>query len=134
MNSVPNTVLRRAARFASLPIFLFVVAFLPFVTASSAAASSDDMVVIGAASVLDDADLSANRGGTVTITTTTVTSNQTLESTSTGNTMNVGGNLTNGPISVGDGFGGSGFGSYVMNTGNNSVINSGVSLSVLTLD
>ena len=75
--------------------------------------------------------MNANRGSGGVITTTNVASNQTLDSTSTGNTVNVTGNMTNGPISVGANFGVSGFGSYVMNTGNNAVINSGVSLSVL---
>jgi len=95
---------------------------------SAASARAD--VSLSGASALDDADMSHSRGGSVT-TTTTVTANQSMESTSSGNSMSVFGNMANGPITVGENFGGSGFGSYVMNTGNNTVINSGVSLSVL---
>jgi hypothetical protein len=94
--------------------------------------SQDTFTVSEAGDTLSDADMSAKRGGTET-NTITVTSQQTLNSTSTGNTVNVGGNLTNGAVTVGNNFGGSGFGSYVFNTGNNSTINSGVSVSVLSL-
>jgi hypothetical protein len=58
----------------------------------------------------------------------TLTSSQTLAASTTGNSLNVGGNLTNGDIAIGDNLGG--FGSYVMNTGNNSTINSAVSLNI----
>ncbi len=58
----------------------------------------------------------------------TLTSEQTLASTSAGNALNVGGDLVNGKISVGDNFGG--FGSYVMNTGNNTAINSAVTVNI----
>ena len=133
MNSVPNTILRRTARFTFFPASLLVLAFLIYAPAASAESLNSDSVVITENGALNAAVMGSNRGGTLTITTTTVTSDQTLESTSTGNSLNVNGNLSNGPISVGSNFGGSGFGSYVMNTGNNSVINSGVSLSVLTL-
>lgn len=83
------------------------------------------------ARALNDADMGALRAGYTVQNNTTVTSNQSMSATSSGNSVNVGGDMTNGSIS--GTFGGSGFGSYVMNTGNNAVINSGVSLSVLTL-
>jgi|GEM_PF-1942489 hypothetical protein len=130
MNNIPNTALCRTICLVYVPAFLFL--FASSAPAAEAAASDNDMVVIASADALSQADMSANRGGT-TVNTTTVTSNQTMDSTSSGNTVNVAGSLTNGPISVGSNFGGSGFGSYVMNTGNNSIINSGVSLSVLMM-
>jgi len=99
---------------------------------AACAGTANDSIVIAGAKDLDSESMSKSRGGTVTI--ATVTANQTMESTSTGNSMTVFGNLANGSITVGDTFGGSGIGSYVMNTGNNSVINSGVSLSVLMLE
>jgi len=55
-------------------------------------------------------------------------SEQALAAETTGNSLNVGGNLTNGTISLGDNL--SAFGSYVMNTGNNSTINSAVAVNV----
>lgn len=58
----------------------------------------------------------------------TVTSEQTLASSAAGNSVNVAGDLTNGTISLGDNF--SGFGSYVMNTGNNTAINSAVTVNI----
>ncbi|MDR3423790.1 MAG: hypothetical protein P4M13_01750 [Alphaproteobacteria bacterium] len=131
MTSIPNTALRRMVRLIYLPAFFFFFSSVPF--AHAATVSNDDNIVIGSADALSETDMSADRGSGGTVNITTVTSTQTMNSTSTGNTLNVGGSLTNGSISVGSNFGGSGFGSYVMNTGNNAVINSGVSLSVLTL-
>ncbi|NCC03333.1 MAG: hypothetical protein EOM37_04710 [Proteobacteria bacterium] len=61
----------------------------------------------------------------------TLSSSQSLSSATTGNSLNVGGNLSNGAINVGENFGG--FGSYVMNTGNNSTVNSAVSFNVQVL-
>lgn len=58
-----------------------------------------------------------------------IISNQTLQATESG-ALNVSGNLTNGSINVGSNFGGSGFGSYVFNTGNNTAINSAVAVNV----
>ncbi len=133
MNSIPNTAFRRTLCSAFLPAFLFFVASLPVASASLAAPSGDDTLVLTSVGALSTTDMDVNRGSGGTTTTVTVASNQTMDSTSTGNTLNVGGSLTNGPISIGNNFGGSGFGSYVMNTGNNSVINSGVSLSVLMM-
>ncbi|MDD3370335.1 MAG: hypothetical protein PHE27_00770 [Alphaproteobacteria bacterium] len=96
------------------------------------AAAEDDIAFFEPGEVLSEAAMNDSRAAQgTTIDITTVTSNQTLESTSTGNSVFVNGNMTNGTINVGSNFGGNGFGSYVMNTGNNAVINSGVSLSVL---
>lgn len=82
------------------------------------------------ANAMSDVEMGSARAGFVQ-NTNNVTSNQTLNSSSSGNSVNVTGDLINGSIAAE--FGGSGFGSYVMNTGNNAVINSGVSLSVLTV-
>jgi len=131
MICVPNTVLRRAAHLSFLSLGLLLVTQMGMVHAACAGTANDSIVIAGAKD-LDSESMSKSRGGTVTI--ATVTANQTMESTSTGNSMTVFGNLANGSITVGDTFGGSGIGSYVMNTGNNSVINSGVSLSVLMLE
>lgn len=64
---------------------------------------------------------------------TSLLSAQTLAATTTGNVFAVAGDLTTGSISLGDSLSGLGFGSYVMNTGNNTAINSAVSLSVQIL-
>jgi hypothetical protein len=132
MKYIPNTFFIRAIRWTFFSACLAVLASVPFARPALAAAhTNNDKVFIASEDILSEKDMGVKRGGTVT--TTTVTSNQTMNSTSTGNEMVVWGSLTNGQISVGDNFGGSGFGSYVMNTGNNSVINSGVSLSVLMM-
>jgi hypothetical protein len=131
MEHSPNSTSQRTFCLAFVSAFLFVLAFMP--TAPAVAADANDKVVIASEDSLSPADMGSSRGSGGTFNITTVTSNQTMESTSTGNTLNVGGSLTNGPIFVGENFGGNGFGSYVMNTGNNSVINSGVSLSVLMM-
>jgi hypothetical protein len=94
--------------------------------------TNEDSLIVGSADILSETDLEAHRGSGGTTTTTTVASNQSLSATSTGNVVNVTGDMTNGSIGNST-FGGSGFGSYVMNTGNNSTINSGVSLSVLMM-
>lgn len=126
-----DTALRQTVWMACFPLCLGILASLTVPGAALAASTDTDTIFLASADALNDADMSANRGGTLNI--TTVTSTQTMNSTSTGNTLTVGGSLTNGKISVGDNFGGSGIGSYVMNTGNNAVINSGVSLSVLMM-
>lgn len=131
MGNVPNTAFRRVL----VSGFLFAL----LLSAGSAAradepavpAADDDSVTIAAAEPLNNDDLDV-RGGAGNTSVTTVTASQTMSSTTSDNTLNVGGNLTNGSISSVN-FGGSGFGSYVMNTGNNSTINSGVSLSVLMM-
>jgi len=126
MKYAPNTPYR--GRLTTTAVFIFGLILSPIMAQASA---SDDTVDFANEDVLDEDSLSDSRGSGGTINITTVTSNQTMESTSTGNTLIVGGSLTNGSINVGDNMGGSGFGSYVMNSGNNSVINSGVSLSIL---
>lgn len=59
-----------------------------------------------------------------------VISTQSLAATTSGNTLNVAGNLMNGDIAMGDQFGGSGFGSYVMNTGNNSTLTAATAVTI----
>ena len=132
MTSVPNTLLPRVCSLTLSAIF-FGLSFLLFCPKAYATVvpSDGDKVVIVSEDALSEADMNINRGSGGVYNTTTVASDQTMSSTSTGNSVNVAGNMTNGPITVGANFGGNGFGSYVMNTGNNAVINSGVSLSVL---
>ncbi len=60
-------------------------------------------------------------------------SNQMLAATTSGNSFSVAGDLTTGSINLGDALSGLGFGSFVMNTGNNTAINSAVALSVQIL-
>ena len=87
----------------------------------------DDAVIFSSAeeASLSGWEMEFNRGA---FRITEQTSEQTLSAATTGNSLNVGGNLSNGNISLGDNI--SGFGSYVMNTGNNSTINSAVSVNV----
>jgi len=91
------------------------------------AADNGDEVVF---SELDEVSLSSgemkNNRGAFGI--SNLESDQALAAETTGNTLNVGGNLTNGTITLGDNL--SAFGSYVMNTGNNSTINSAVAVNV----
>ncbi len=91
-----------------------------------AADNGDDVVF----SELDEVSLSSgemkNNRGAFGI--SNLESDQALAAETTGNTLNVGGNLTNGTITLGDNL--SAFGSYVMNTGNNSTINSAVAVNV----
>lgn len=124
MRNVSITV--RRGFVASVFFLAFTSILLSGFAARAASVSGNDTIAIAAADVLSDADMAVKRasGGT----TVSVSSNQVINATSTGNTMDVKGNLTNGNIYTGNSFGGSGFGSYVMNTGNNSTINSGVSL------
>jgi hypothetical protein len=90
-------------------------------------AVQDDLVTIVDGEVAMNAvDMESNRGTSGV--SNSMTSNQTLESATTGNSLNVGGNMTNGNVSIGENFGG--FGSYVMNTGNNSSVNSAVNFNV----
>lgn len=90
-----------------------------------------DCITIAAEDMLSDDAMDVKRGAGSD--TTTVVSDQTLTSVSSGNMVIANGNLTNGSITTGSNFGGSGFGSFVLNTGNNATINSGVSLSVLMM-
>lgn len=97
-------------------------------TAQNSDEAANDKVLISNAEelLLSTNEMGESRGTAGTI--NTITSAQTLASTTAGNSMNVGGDMTNGDISLGDNMGG--FGSYVMNTGNNSTINSAVSVNV----
>lgn len=90
---------------------------------------AEDTIVLQADNkvILSQDDMNASRGGE-SINTTSLSSSQSLDATTSGNAINVGGDLTNGNIALGDNLGG--FGSYVMNTGNNSTINSAVSLNI----
>lgn len=90
--------------------------------------NGDDSVLLSSLSMepLSGSEMEKNRGAAAVI--NTLSSSQSLEAATSGNTLSVGGSLTNGDVSLGDNMGG--FGSYVMNTGNNSTINSAVSLSV----
>jgi hypothetical protein len=119
----------------SLFLFTSLLATAPHTMAADVEAptATEDTLTIGSNDALSDDDMAAHRGGTET-NTINVTSQQTLNTTSSGNTVNVNGNLSNGAITVGSNFGGSGFGSYVMNSGNNATISSGVSVSVLMLN
>lgn len=114
-------------------VMLFAISAQARTVAPVNATTNEDNLAVSSADSLSDQDMTTNRGSGGTTNITTVTSDQTINATSSGNTLNVGGNLTNGSITIGNNFGGSGFGSYVLNSGNNSVINSGVSLSVLMM-
>lgn len=129
MTHLQNRILHKA-----LPFCLCLWAAFAFPGAAMAS-PEEDRISIASANALNDEDMSENRGGSTTSNTNmiTVSSSQTMHASSAGNTVNAGGDMVNGHISVGDNFGASGIGSYVMNTGNNATINSGVSLSVLML-
>jgi len=111
---------------------LLILCFLTLTGDPSSAmakdADAEDSVVI---SSQDDVLLSRDdmkiKRGTFGIT-NALSSEQMLETVAEGNALNVGGDLTNGNINFGDNFGG--FGSYVMNTGNNSAISSAVTVNV----
>ena len=116
---------------AALAIALAIAVFFPTQAPAEppiSAPATEETLTLAATDALSETDMTQERGGSAT-----VVSDQTLASTSTGNVMNVTGNLTNGAIYTGENFGGSGFGSFVLNTGNNATISSGVSLSVLML-
>lgn len=108
--------------------------FLPGFALAAEAPQTDDMagdtvVFSNAQELTSTAEMTENRGaagGTSQV--NTITSAQTLAASTSGNSLSVGGNLTNGDIGIGDNLGG--FGSYVMNTGNNSTITSAVSFNV----
>lgn len=117
----------------SLTCFVLLGSLTICGTAQAAVTEDDDTISISATDLMSQEDLVESNGLGGTLNITTVTSSQTMDASSTGNSVYVFGNMTNGAITVGENFGGSGFGSYVMNTGNNATINSGVSVSVLTL-
>ncbi len=93
--------------------------------AAPAAANVDeaaDEVVIAAAQTTElENGMTTGTGG--------ITVQQNLNASTTGSVA-VAGDLTTGKISLGDNFGGNGFGSYVNNTGNNTAINSAMSVNV----
>lgn len=114
--------------FALLAFGLMTTAFVGAPTVA-AADDLDDQIVMQDETETPMAaeEMDESRGGDGT---NSLVSTQTLSSTTTGNTLSVAGNLTNGDVNIGDGFGGSGFGSYVMNTGNNSSVNSAVTVNI----
>ena len=115
----------------SFGVSLFLLVAMAYGVQAHAETATDEVQLNASSAQLGDEAMSEKRGSGGGVTTNVnVVSDQTLNATSTGNTLSVNGNLTNGSIYTGNNFGGSGFGSYVMNTGNNTVINSGFSLSV----
>ncbi|MDD5586458.1 MAG: hypothetical protein PHY92_05825 [Alphaproteobacteria bacterium] len=110
---------------------LLILGFVSLAGSAGASFAAED--VLASDSVFESADESSmsvtemdvNRG---TFGINALTSEQALAAETTGNALIVGGNMTNGTIAIGDNVGG--FGSYVMNTGNNSTINSAVAVNV----
>lgn len=90
-------------------------------------ANCDDTIALDgeALNLMTTDEMEVNRGAAGD---NSLASTQSLAATTSGNSLFVGGNLTNGDIAIGDNLGG--FGSYVMNTGNNSTINTAVSVNV----
>ena len=120
----------------SKTIALLILGFVPFLGSAqiSVAAekdANDNVVFSTEGTPLLNGEMDGDRGA-FGINTNTLTSEQTLAATSAGNSLNVYGNQTNGNIGVGDNFR-SGFGSYVMNTGNNTAISSAVTVNVQIL-
>lgn len=115
----------------SVPRILALLVFtaVSVIGASSVCKAEDasDIVVLSETDeiTLSENDMDTSRGAYGV---NTLMSSQSMASTTSDNVLNVGGNLTNGDIALGSNFGG--IGSYVMNTGNNSTINSAVSLNV----
>ena len=108
--------------------FVIATALLTLIALPVSAEETFDSVVIDAEQLaLGDNE----EGQRATASENNVINTQTLTSTVTGNTINVTGDMINGAVNIGD-FG-SGIGSYVMNTGNNSSINSAVSISIQML-
>ncbi|MBI1273957.1 MAG: hypothetical protein GC131_07720 [Alphaproteobacteria bacterium] len=106
---------------------LFLAAAL---AAAPAWAMLDDEIIIEDEAAMDLDTMGAARGAAAE---NSAVSTQTLAATATGNTVSVTGDLVTGSINIGDNFGGSGFGSYVNNTGNNTAINSAVSVNIQML-
>jgi len=110
-------------------VALLIVSAFPFVGMASVQAATASQAVTAISDdtdiALSQVDMASTRGGMAT---ESLISTQSLAATTSGNTLDVGGNLTNGDINVGNNFGS--IGSYVMNTGNNSTINSAVSLNI----
>ena len=118
-----------------LALSTMVFALVAFGSSSSFAAPvsdgdellNDNVVISNAQEILTTNEMVENRGAAGSVE-NTITSAQTLAASTSGNSLNVGGDMTNGDINIGNNLGG--FGSYVMNTGNNSTINSAVSFNV----
>lgn len=93
-------------------------------------AASDN--VFGATAPLTSGDLGGMTGGSSIIANIAMTE-QTLSATNTGNTMTVGGSLTNGPVSVDSGaFAGfSGVGNFLMNTGNQNNVQGTLNVNIV---
>ncbi len=97
-----------------------------FALAPAEEAFDDDVIILSMEEGrLTDSEMAISSGASGV---TTMDSSQSLVAVGSDNTLYVGGDLTNGNIYVGDTLGG--LGSYVMNTGNNSTINSAVSLNL----
>jgi hypothetical protein len=115
----------------SIPKTLAVLAlstvFIIGAVSTCKAAADDDNVVLSASNeiALSKIEMDSNRGAASI---NTLTSTQTLQAATSGNSFNVGGSLTNGNIALGNNF--NGFGTYLMNTGNNSTLNAALNLSV----
>ena len=88
---------------------------------------ADEVVTFAEGEVaLTTTEMDVNRGAAGV--SNSIATSQTLSAATSGNSLNVGGDLTNGNVSIGENFGG--FGSYVMNTGNNSTVNSAVNFNL----
>ena len=111
---------------------LISVCFLTLTMPAAAATGGADKITLTAKSEvqLTNAEMEGNRGA-AGVTINSLASTQTLAASSFGNSFTVGGDVTNGNVYLGDNF--SGMGSYVMNTGNNSTINSAVSMNIQIL-
>lgn len=99
-----------------------LIALALLTTAPVQAFANDDAFDLSSAVSADD--MMQTRGGS-----SPITSTQTLNSTATGNTVSVTGDFSTGNVSIGDNFG-TGMGSYVMNTGANTAINSAMTVNV----
>ncbi len=121
------TYIKPIALLTLVPILLIGMA-----SYSKATETNNSLIIVneGNSVALSQKQMQSNRGASGIIL-NSLTSTQKLSATSSGNSLNVGGNLTNGDIVMGNDFGG--IGSFVMNTGNNSTINSAVSLNVQIL-
>jgi hypothetical protein len=115
-----------AKTLALLMLSIFFVAIGATASPAIEEDSGDNAVVFTSEETsLSGIEMETNRGA---FGVTTFDADQSLAATTSGNSLNVGGNLQNGNIAIGDHLGG--FGSYVLNTGNNSTINSAVAVNV----
>lgn len=117
-----------------LPALLGGLLFLTALAAPCLAADPEDEIVLNhenGVQLLSPEDMTADRGAFgIEINENTAISSQSLAATTSGNALTVGGDLANGHITIGNQFGGSGFGSYVMNTGNNSTLMAATSVTI----